>query len=217
MCHCNFNSHLPTTAVRAPAAKLHAADTAPFRPGYDCVLFTLLTATNYSCACCSSCSCAAPSILGTLSACLGAEPLPGWQPADKLRHPALDLWTAARTLLQVRIWASSAVCWQLLSRRLCTLRLTVNCFVPSSSCYPGCTPHPQQAVCGHILSRKCCDALCCSLVCSRIVCCRQFFGETSFVLGTLAGILGLTALGIGVSWDGSDVAGSFSRGANWAW
>lgn len=47
--------------------------------------------------------------------------------------------------------------------------------------------------------------------------CREFFGETSFVLGTFAGIIGLTAVGIGVNWDSSNVAGSISTGANWAW
>jgi hypothetical protein len=48
--------------------------------------------------------------------------------------------------------------------------------------------------------------------------CREFFGETSFVLGTLGGVLGLTAVGIGYNWDNSrDVATNFAAGANWSW
>lgn len=48
--------------------------------------------------------------------------------------------------------------------------------------------------------------------------CREFFGETSFVLGTLGGVLGLTAVGIGYSWDNSrDAATNLAAGANWAW
>jgi hypothetical protein len=48
--------------------------------------------------------------------------------------------------------------------------------------------------------------------------CREFFGETSFVLGTLGGVLGLTAVGIGYTWDASrDAATNFASGANWAW
>jgi hypothetical protein len=48
--------------------------------------------------------------------------------------------------------------------------------------------------------------------------CREFFGETSFVLGTLGGVLGLTALGIGYTWDATkSTAANFADGANWAW
>ena len=53
------------------------------------------------------------------------------------------------------------------------------------------------------------------LVC---VLCREFFSETSFVLGTVGGIVGLTGLGIGLKWDASRSAGAnFADGANWAW
>jgi hypothetical protein len=52
----------------------------------------------------------------------------------------------------------------------------------------------------------------------RVIVCREFFSETSFVLGTLGGILGLTGLGIGYTWDASkDAATNLAAGANWAW
>lgn len=38
-----------------------------------------------------------------------------------------------------------------------------------------------------------------------------------FIVGFLAGILGVTGTGIGVNWNPADVSGSFSYGANWAW
>lgn len=38
-----------------------------------------------------------------------------------------------------------------------------------------------------------------------------------FIVGFLAGILGVTGTGIGVKWNPADVSGSFSYGANWAW
>lgn len=46
---------------------------------------------------------------------------------------------------------------------------------------------------------------------------RPFLTETGFVLGVFGGILGLTATGIGANWDPSNVSGSLSSGAYWAW
>jgi hypothetical protein len=46
---------------------------------------------------------------------------------------------------------------------------------------------------------------------------RNFITETAFVFGVIAGILGVTACGVYVSWIPGDAAGSFSTGANWGW
>jgi hypothetical protein len=46
---------------------------------------------------------------------------------------------------------------------------------------------------------------------------RFFVTETAFVFGIIAGILGVTASGVYVSWVPGDVPGSFAAGANWGW
>lgn len=46
---------------------------------------------------------------------------------------------------------------------------------------------------------------------------NEFFTETGALFGMVCGVVGLTAFGIGLKWDPSDVAGSFSAGADWSW
>lgn len=64
------------------------------------------------------------------------------------------------------------------------------------------------------------ELACCAilpLIFGLIPAMTNFSSETGFVLGVFSGILGVTATGIGVYWNPSDIAGSFSAGANWAW
>lgn len=49
------------------------------------------------------------------------------------------------------------------------------------------------------------------------LCTFGLLASAGFVLGFVAGILGVTATGIGINWNLDDVSGSFSSGANWAW
>jgi SSS family solute:Na+ symporter len=46
---------------------------------------------------------------------------------------------------------------------------------------------------------------------------KKWITENSFVFGIVGGIIGVTGYGIGMNWDASDVSGSFSTGAHYAW
>ncbi|KAF8065845.1 OCT4 [Scenedesmus sp. PABB004] len=66
---------------------------------------------------------------------------------------------------------------------------------------------------GNLLT--CCAIL--PLIAGLVPALNRVVSETGFVLGTLGGVLGVTASGIAVNWAPGDVAGSFATGANWAW
>ncbi|KIZ01086.1 hypothetical protein MNEG_6873 [Monoraphidium neglectum] len=81
-----------------------------------------------------------------------------------------------------------------------------------------------------ILAIKKFDVLSLFLVTNLLCCCaaipvalglirraNTFFTETGCVFGIATGVLTLTALGIGINWNPSDVAGSFAAGATWSW
>jgi hypothetical protein len=46
---------------------------------------------------------------------------------------------------------------------------------------------------------------------------RSFITETGFLIGVVAGILGVTGCGVGLNWIPGDIATSFAVGANWGW